>query len=455
MAPAQRVKQNTEQRKIQFGNFAAMTGLDEDAMTEAAAAQFAVPASELSASHKRGRLLADQLLRSFNKRPGQSDIYQFVAWRSLFMPTEIIYAMGIMPFTIEMFAAHLGMSGLAGGRLETAEGSGFSPDLCSFIKTGAGAMIEDILPSPDIILTTSHLCDPAAKFAAHTAHRYNRPEFVLDIPYGIWSLGSSISDIRKLNEAVGYVACQLEDMAEFITRETGIKLDMPKLTEIIGRTNEARRWLMMGNDLARYANPVISKGSKELNYAANLMQTWGTEEIVDVYRTRYEEFQAGGRSGRTASSRPRIIWFHLRPYYHNTLLGYIEDHADIVHSQVNHVFWDEMDLNDPFRSIARRVLMSPAYCPVRQRTEMIIDNMHKGEGIIAFYPKSCRHFHSSARIEAEMMKQAGIPMLTIDGDCIDNRGDDFLVLKTRIDRFFKSLRLQARDDAEPLSAQGR
>jgi hypothetical protein len=30
-------------------------------------------------------------------------------------------------------------------------------------------------------------------------------------------------------------------------------------------------------------------------------------------------------------------------------------------------------------------------------------------------------------------------MLTIDGDCIDNRGDDFLVLKTRIDRFLKSL----------------
>jgi hypothetical protein len=42
-------------------------------------------------------------------------------------------------------------------------------------------------------------------------------------------------------------------------------------------------------------------------------------------------------------------------------------------------------------------------------------------------------------MEAEALKKAGIPMLTIDGDCIDNRGDDFLVLKTRIDRFLKSL----------------
>ena len=453
MTPGKRIKENTEQRKIQFRNFAAAAGLDEDAMLEAAAEQAAVPVSGLRASQKRGRLLSDQLLRSFNKRPAYKDSYQFVAWRSLFMPTEIIYAMDIMPFTTEMFAAQLSMLGLARDRLETAEGSGFSPDLCSFINTGAGAMLEDILPSPDIILTTSHLCDPAAKFATFTAHRYKRPEFVLDVPYGIWSLGSSATDIMKLNESLDYVTMQLEDMTKFITRETGIKLDMEKLIEVIRRTNEARKWLMMGNDLARHSNPVICKGSKELNYAANLMQTWGTEEIIDVYRTRCEEFQASlGSSGHADPTRPRIIWFHLRPYYHNSLLGYVEEHADIVHSQVNHVYWDEMDLNDPFRSIARRLLLSPAYCPVRPRTEMIIEKMRKDEGIIAFYPKSCRHFHSSARIEAEMMKKAGIPMLIIDGDCIDNRGDDFLVLKTRIDRFFKSLRRQARDDTQPLSA---
>jgi hypothetical protein len=43
-------------------------------------------------------------------------------------------------------------------------------------------------------------------------------------------------------------------------------------------------------------------------------------------------------------------------------------------------------------------------------------------------------------MEEESSRAAGIPMLVIDGDCIDNRGDDFMVQKTRIDRFLKDLR---------------
>jgi benzoyl-CoA reductase/2-hydroxyglutaryl-CoA dehydratase subunit BcrC/BadD/HgdB len=140
-----------------------------------------------------------------------------------------------------------------------------------------------------------------------------------------------------------------------------------------------------------------------------------------------------------------VVWFHLRPYYRNNVLEYIEERADIVQTQVNYVFWDELDAKDPYRSMASKLLFHPGYCPVAIRTQMIIERMQKGDGIIAFYPKSCRHFHSSARIEAELFKNAGIPFLIIDGDCIDSRGDDFLVLKTRIDRFLKSLQSHTRN----------
>jgi hypothetical protein len=83
----------------------------------------------------------------------------------------------------------------------------------------------------------------------------------------------------------------------------------------------------------------------------------------------------------------------------------------------------------------------------------MIDAIPEGHGAVAFYPKSCRHFHSSSRIEAELFKKAGIPLLTIDGDCIDNRGDDFLVLKTRIDRFMKRLVQHAQDYDQLVSTQ--
>jgi benzoyl-CoA reductase/2-hydroxyglutaryl-CoA dehydratase subunit BcrC/BadD/HgdB len=437
VTPEQRREENIDQRAIQFKNFAAMTGLSPEVVEQSIKSQFERPWHELKASQKRGRLLSEQFLRCYNKSPAGEASYQRVVWRSLFMPTELFYAMNLMPFTVEMAAAQLAMSNLAIGRLETAEGNGFSQDLCSFIKTGAGAVLENIFPSPDIIITTSHLCDPAATFAAFTAKKYKRPEFVIDIPYGMWSLDS---DLKQLEESVDYVAGQLEEMVRFITRNTGAELDAEELSRVIHRTNEARYWLMLGNELAHSPKTGIIPGSKDLNYATNLMQTWGTKEIVDVYKARFEEFKAAAQVTQDRPRKPRVLWSHLRPYYDNHLLAYIEEKANIVDSQVNYVFWDELDPNDPFRSIAKKALLHPAYCPLKKRIELTLGRRLKGDGIIAFYPKSCRHFHSCARMEEESSRAAGIPMLVIDGDCIDNRGDDFLVLKTRIDRFLKDLR---------------
>jgi benzoyl-CoA reductase/2-hydroxyglutaryl-CoA dehydratase subunit BcrC/BadD/HgdB len=437
VTPEQIREENKEQRAIQFKNFAALTGLSDEVVENGIRSQFSKPWHKLKASQKRGRLLSEQFLRSYNKSPIGEVAYQRVVWRSLIMPTEFFYAMNLMPFTVEMAAAQLAISNLAIGRLETAECNGFSQDLCSFIKTGAGAVLENIFPSPDVIITTSHLCDPAAKFAAFIAQKYKRPEFVIDIPYGMWSLDS---DQKQLDESVDYVAGQLKEMVRFITNNTGAELDTEELSRVIKQTNEARYWLKLGNDLAHSSKTGIMRGSKDLNYATNLTQTWGTKEIVDVYKERFAELEAAARAKQYLSDKPRVLWSHLRPYYDNNLLAYIEEKANIVDSQVNYVFWDELDPRDPFRSIARKAMLHPAYCPLKKRIELTIERRPKGDGIIAFYPKSCRHFHSCARMEEETARAAGIPMLVIDGDCIDNRGDDFLVQKTRIDRFLKDLR---------------
>ena len=93
------IEENTKQREIQFRNFAAAAGLTEDVVIEAMKTRFAKPWSELTATQKRGRLLSEQLLACYNKTPQGDAKYQRVAWRSLFMPTEILYAMDLMPFT--------------------------------------------------------------------------------------------------------------------------------------------------------------------------------------------------------------------------------------------------------------------------------------------------------------------------------------------------------------------
>ncbi len=433
------LEENRRRRREQWRNFLSLHGLPREAYESYVAGALSRPWSELRASQKRGRLLSEQFLRCYGVHPLEGGADKLVAWRSLFMPTELIYAMGLVPFTLEMFAAQLSMMGKAVKCLEEAEENGFAPDVCSFVKAGAGAMLLDIPPSPDVILTSTHLCDPAAKLAEFAAERYERPEFVLDVPYGAWSWLHEDGDPARFEEAVDYVAGQLANMAAFMTEVTGARLDLDRLREVVEYSNEAGRWLARGNVLAYYSDRPLLRGSRDMDHAANLMQTWGTPELVDIFRSRYEEINAAAAAKAEPSRRPRIVWAHLRPYYGSSLLEYIEERADIVGSVVNYSYWEDLETENPFRAIARKTLLNPAFSPLRDRVELYARVIRPGDGIIAYYPKSCRHFHCSGRMETESFRRLGIPMLVIDGDCVDDRGDDFLVVKTRIDRFLKEL----------------
>ncbi|MDY0132728.1 MAG: 2-hydroxyacyl-CoA dehydratase family protein [Desulforegulaceae bacterium] len=436
------VKENTKERKIQLKNFLEVNGLKDLEPEEAVKMAFASEYETLSPSAKRGYLNTKQFFNAYNMNILGQEEYYHLAWRSLFVPTELIYAMNLIPYTTEMVASQLAMSGAARGRIETAESSNFSSDLCSFMKAVAGGVIENIFPTPDIMLTSTHLCDPSAKYAELASHIYKRPEFILDIPYGIYDLSmnkKNQADEQRINEAIDYVTEQFHEMIDFVTEHTGLKLDEEKLKNICTWTNKARQYLDDGNDIILYERTSSKKGIKELDYAANLMQTWGTKEIVDVYKSRYEDYKKNQHENKEITV-PRIAWFHLRPYFKNQLMEYVDKKIEISGSQVNFVFFDELDPKDPIRSIAKRTVMHPGFSSVMARTSIAIEKIPEDtNGIIAYYPKSCRHFHGGAIMENEMFKKAGIPILTIDGDCVDDRGDDFPIVKTRVDRFLKSI----------------
>ncbi|MCG8470292.1 MAG: 2-hydroxyacyl-CoA dehydratase family protein, partial [Desulfobacterales bacterium] len=337
-------KENTEARRKQIVNFLTVTGLGEIAPKDAVAFAFPKAFDDLSPSAKRGWLNTKQFFNAYNLDIDGSEKYHHVAWRSLFVPTEIMYAMDLLPYTTEMVASQLAMAGAASERIETAEAHNFSGDICSFMKAVAGGVIEDIFPSPDILLTSTHLCDPSAKYAELAARTYKRPEFILDIPYGVFDLALSGSDedLARVEEAVDYVADQLREMVAFITRHTGLTLDDEKMRKVIRDVNKAKEWLDGGNDICFYQRTSAKKGIRELDYAANLMQTWGTPEIVDVYKSRFEEYKKG-ITDASADDRSRITWFHLRPYFKTPLMDYLNERIDISGSQANYAFWQPLD----------------------------------------------------------------------------------------------------------------
>jgi len=313
-------------------------------------------------------------------------------------------------------------------------------DSCSFSTCTVGAVLKDVFPVPDFLVTTSQLCDPEKKLGRFAASEYGRKDFFIDVPYG----GCTMRE-KDYNIAVDYVARQLAHMVAFIERETDKKLDSDKLAQALQYSNEAREWYLKVCDL-RMKNPPLISGVKILDFSTVLLNIWGTKESADIFKSLYEELSQVARQGGLPNVKYRLGWIHLRPYYDNTIINYLEKEcgAHIVVEEINHIFWDAFDIKDPYRSIARKLLKNPAFSPMDVRFDIygkvIKDNYHL-DGIIGFTQKGCRHFYSSIHMAADKLKDI-CTWLVIDGDCVDPRAYSFPLIKTRVDSFIDMMEMR-------------
>jgi benzoyl-CoA reductase/2-hydroxyglutaryl-CoA dehydratase subunit BcrC/BadD/HgdB len=377
-----------------------------------------VPTFALKASQRRAAFMARLFQKAY-----QPDA--FVAWRSPFVPTELFYAMDIVPFFPEGACAMLANSGLITRSLEAAKKSCYSGDSCSFLRCVAGASMENFFPTPDMLVCTSTCCDGAPKMFYNISKRYKADYFLLDIPYNYNSA-----------DAVDYLARQMEEMVKAIEERMGRKLDPERLKQAIHFSNQAREYFLKANQL-RASVPAPLSGKEAIDYAAGIASTWGTEKIVDIYKLLYEELKerVEKNNGILYDKKHRILWRHLRPYYRDVVMQHLENGANtvIAFEEVNCVPWDEMNPDDPYRSLARKVLSNPGIGDIEHWIDKTLEFVEKYniDGVVDFGHWGCRSSDSALQMLKDALRARQIPLLKINGDCIDNR--DYSEGRTRIE----------------------
>lgn len=381
----------------------------------------------VKSSHKRAQLTNSLFLKSYEKESK-------VVFRNVIMPTEIFFAMDIIPVCVETVSASLASFDIAQECLNVAEQNGYSRDICSFIRCSLGASIKDFLPTPDFLACTSYFCDNALKLFYMLSKRYKKECFVLDIPYDCGN-----------EKFVTYLEIQLKEMVRGIEKQLNIKMDPQKLKEAIQFSNEARNYFIKVNDLRRHV-PAPIPGYETIDYIAPLTFTWGSKEIIDVYKTLYEEINEKIKSLGNSECRrkPRILWRHLRPYHDKSLIDFIENkcHAEIAFEEANYIYWEEMDPDDPYRGLALKLLSNPAIGVFERWSNVTLDivEKYKIDGVISFNHWGCKPLGSGEGLLKDILNKKEIPMIELGGDCIDKRDYSFAQLKTRIQAFLEMIR---------------
>jgi predicted CoA-substrate-specific enzyme activase len=357
-----------------------------------------------------------------------------LVWRNLFFPAEILNALGVRMLTLETYAALHARSGKRLRKMfDRAARKGFSAETCSFLRVLEG---DDRLPPPDFVVGTSEPCQQGERVLADLVRDLGRPDryHLLHTP------------IHQNERSVESIAAGLEAAVAHLERSLGLKMDPGRLWEACTLSNEAREIALRCNHL-RSTSPPLLRGGEAILFAMMFSQLWGKKELVELQRTLLEELWEAKRSVEREigiEDTHRLVWLHLPPFYSNRLMDFIEltCHAPVVFEEVNFVGWRELDPEEPYRSLARKLLTVGFLDPELRATKI---RNYAGEARITGFLLYNHMFGRCSMADSCFAKRLrrelqtiGVPLLVLDGDCLDETIDPCST-NTKVRAFIEAL----------------
>ncbi|HHT79115.1 MAG TPA: 2-hydroxyacyl-CoA dehydratase [Actinobacteria bacterium] len=350
-----------------------------------------------------------------------------VAYGSLFVPYELLNSLNlklVLPEVMGGFTAGLGVTGKT---LANATNNWYSADLCTFHRSASGAANMDLFPKPDFIVCSNLACDAACKSFEDMAKKFKIEDrfYLIDIPY------------EDDDAAVGYLAGQLKNIFYDISEKLKIKPDINDLKKSLANSNKLRGHLIEVNkireELLDY--PQYYNG---LSYILPLFGLAGTSRAAKLFRIMEKELKAKLRKQHPSRKMKKLLWMHLKPYYRNDIFSILEENGcRVVCEEITDVFWKEPDIGKPFESLALKMLSNPLRGSGQNRINTILSMTERYEidAAVLFSHWGCRQSNGLARILKDTLADKKIPLLVLDGDCVDKNNCPSGQLKTRIEGF--------------------
>ncbi|AKA67553.1 2-hydroxyacyl-CoA dehydratase subunit D [Clostridium scatologenes] len=348
------------------------------------------------------------------------------AWINIFTPVEILQCFDINPLSIECMACFMSGFECEDFVNEYAENIGIAETLCSYHKGFIGTVESGILPKPKFAFTTSTCCDGNVNTIRYLAKKHSLDSYILDIPYE-YSL-----------ESEKYVVTQLKEMIDMLEEKSGKKFDEDKLKEILKRENESKKFF---KEYLKYQRTKYYPSSLTLHmymlFAAHV--GIGTKEIYDFYKLLAEDIKK-----YPESEGVKMFWVHLLPYYQETMKEYFNFNPkyQIQSYDINFDYMEELDIEHPLEALAKKLILNIYNGPYERKIKAIekaVDTL-QSEAVIHFCHWGCKQSSGGVMQLKQTMKEKSIPMLILDGDCMDRRNCHDGQLKTRLEAFLEILK---------------
>lgn len=351
---------------------------------------------------------------------------QNAVWVNVFAPTEFLHAMDIYPLFIEAYSSYMSGFCVEDCLIDKAESAGISNTLCSYHKAFIGSGELGILPKPKMAVTTSMVCDANINTFRYLAAKFDIPIYIIDIPY------------EYNRNTVEYVKGQLLEMIGLIEGVFNKKLDLDRLREIISLENRTRKLIKEYINNLKYKSFNTTMAT-EMYMLFTSHVFMGLEETFDFYERLVDDIKkAPDRSGKG------IFFVHLLPMFEKSFKKYLNFSSEfqILGSDLNYDFLNEMYCPDPFEAIAEKMILNIYNGGFERRVKAVsnlVDEI-KPDGIIQFCHWGCKQSIGGVGIYRNYFRERGIPFLAVDGDAIDKRNNQEGQIRTRLEAFLEMLK---------------
>ena len=355
------------------------------------------------------------------------------AWTGVFVPFELLQAMDVGAVFIEFVGAMLAGTGQSPAFLRRAEEYGWPKDACSYHRALTGAALHDILGKPKLMIGATTPCDGGLKTLLNLARHMNVEPFTLDIPYA-----------PATKEKIAYMVGQYGELEEYVYRNSGKRLDIDRLRESAKMSNRASEIVRDMYALCRKTPAPVSSDTLR-NFQIVFALLMGTREGVDTAEVFLEEARAHDAADCAGlpEEKFRLMWIQNRIQFKNNLTKWLEERfgAKIVIDELNHIYWDNLDEDNPLEGLAERQINHPLNGTIDARVKILrmLAAEYKVDGAVNPSHWGCRQNCGARLVMQDSLRDLNVPVINLDVDCIDPANYFEGQMMTRLQSFMEML----------------
>lgn len=347
---------------------------------------------------------------------------------NIFMPCEIIHAMGLVPMFPEGLSAYIANTACEEVFVETSEAHDIAETFCSYHKLMMGVAETGVMPRPLMITNTTLACDANQLSFPRLAKFYDVPHHVIDVP-------GTASE-----ESVVYVADQLRELATMLEDLSHRKLDDAALRETMVRSRKT---------VETYQRALALRGQVSLDttMTSELCAMISTHIMLgrpEALRFMEDLLDATTRALPAGpGDKIRLFWIHTLPNWQDSMRQIVDaaPTCELVGTDIAAEYLDLPDPDKPFDSMARRLIYGSMNGPGKKRLERALEQAKdaRADGVVVFCHWGCKQTLGISQMAKQYFEQAGLPTLVLDGDGCDSRNVADGQMVTRMNAFIEQL----------------